>query len=269
MEIALRHMSAAEMTALSSALLGEHRKDFESIAEVKPLVRMVQTAHEGLLVAEPAAVDAAGAAQAIASEQRAVDLRHDHALRALYYALSARAEYLQAQETTDQPEVERILRVRNVMVPGGLGGTQVSYSAEVGNTVRADEQRRNDTDTREVLEHTHLEKKVTGHNVVDTWVEIGKRLGELEQQKNTAAPVTHAATGRTSLAARNDWIGVIGAVMGVLEHATTPQEAVERVRSAITAAAERAAERAATHRKAGSVRPPADGKPDGGTPAAG
>jgi hypothetical protein len=250
MDVAFRYLDDGEMIALSSALLGDQRAHLESIPEVKPLLRRLQAVHDAL-VALPRSQGGADerALQAISAEEKVVDGRHDHALRALYYALSALAEHVMAQAAPDLELAARVTRVRDELLPDGLAGTQASYANESGTVERADQRHHDDAEARAVLAQVYLEKKTSGVGLLDQWVALGRELGTLEGRKIDAGAKPPAGGKRANVKARSSWISVVSAVLANLAHADKPAAAIESVRTLIVTKAAAAATRYAAARK--------------------
>lgn len=253
MDIPLRYLEVGEMLAVSETWLGAQRPAFESIPEIKALIGKIDEGHTALTHArpsEPTTTDPAVAA--IATEQRALDIRHDHALRAVYYAHEALAEHLLAQ---DPPEVELATAVRAAcarILPDGLSGTIASYQAESGNAARALEISASDPEIKSALALIHVTKKVGGRDLLEQWAAIGARLGALEQDKSAATVEAGAAIDPRAplLKARNGWINIVSSVLRVLHHAREPAAAVDMIRRSVTEPAAKAAKRHAATRKA-------------------
>ena len=241
------------MLAISEGWLGTLRPAFESIPEIKPLIARVDTGHAALTHArpsEPATTDAA--VVAISPEARAVDVCHDHALRALYFGHEALAEHLLAQ---DPPETELAASVRAAckrILPDGLGGTLATYQAESGNAARALEIAEADADIKAALTLLHVTKKVSGHDLLKHWAALGARLGELEHDKSAAIAEAGLVVDPRSpmLKARNGWIAIVSSVLSVLNHASGPAAAIDAIRRSVAEPAQKAAKRYAATRKA-------------------
>ncbi|MEP7126957.1 MAG: hypothetical protein ABJE95_38855 [Byssovorax sp.] len=241
------------MLAISESWLGAQRAAFESIPEIKALIGKVDKGHAALTHArpsEPTTTDPA--VLAISTEQRALDIRHDHALRAVYYAHEALAEHLLAQ---DPPEVELAAAVRAAcgrLLPDGLSGTIASYQAESGNASRALEISASDPEIKSALTLIHVTKKVGGHDLLAQWAAIGAHLGALEQDKSAAIAEAGAAVDPRAplLTARNGWINIVSSVLRVLNHASEPAAAIDTIRRSVTEPAAKAAKRHGATRKA-------------------
>jgi hypothetical protein len=253
MDTPLIYLEVGEMLAVSEGWLGKQRQAFESIPEIKPLLPKVEEIHAALTHArpsEPAKTDPA--VEAISTEQRAVDIRHDHGLRALYYAHEALAEHLLAQDPPETELAEEVRGASSRLLPDGLSGTIATYQAESGNASRALEVAETDPEIQSALTLIHVTKKVSGHDLLKQWAALGASLGELEHDKSAAIASAGAAVDPRSplLKARNAWIRIISAVLGVLAHASGPAAAIDTIRRSVTEPALKAAKRHAATRKA-------------------
>jgi hypothetical protein len=257
MDIPLRYLEVGEMLAVTESWLGAQRAAFESLLEIKALIGKVDeghTAHTHARPSEPATTDPA--VVAISTEQRALDIRHDHALRAVYYAHEALAEHLLAQ---DPPDAELAAAVRAAcarLLPDGLSGTIATYQAESGNAARALEISASDPGIKSALALIHVTKKVGGHDLLKQWTAIGAGLGELEQDKSAAIAEAGAVVDPRAplLKARNGWINIVSSVLRVLHHAKEPAASVEAIRRSVTEPAGKAAKRHAATRKGIAVK---------------
>jgi hypothetical protein len=252
-DIPLRYLEVGEMLAISEGWLNKQRSAFESIPEIKPLIARIDDGHTALTHArpsEPATTDAAVAA--ISTEERAVDVRHDHALRALYYGHEALAEHLLAQDPPQTELAEAVRAACRRILPDGLSGTIATYQAESGNAARALEVAEADADIKAALTLLHVTRKVGGHELLNQWAALGARLGELEHDKSAAIAAAGAAVDPRSplLKARNGWIAIVSSVLSVLNHASGPATAIESIRRSVAEPAGKAAKRYAATRKA-------------------
>jgi hypothetical protein len=257
MDTPLIYLEVGEMLAVSEGWLGEQRHVFESIPEIKPLLPKVEEMHAALVHArpsEPAKTDPA--VEAISTEQRALDIRHDHGLRAVYYAHEALAEHLLAQDPPDTELAEAVRAACRRLLPDGLSGTIATYTAEAGNASRALEVSETDPGIKAALTLIHVTKKVGGHDLLKQWAALGAGLGALEHDKSAAVAKAGGAVDPRSplLKARNGWIRIVSAVLGVLAHANEPAAAVDAVRRSVTEPAVKAAKRHAATRKATAAK---------------
>jgi hypothetical protein len=257
MDVPLRYLEVGEMLAVSEGWLGKHRQAFESIPEIKPLLPKVEDAQAALTHArpsEPAKTDPA--VEAISAEQRVLDIRHDHALRALYYGHEALAEHLLAQDPPDTELAEAVRAACRRILPDGLSGTIATYQAESGNASRALEITETDAEIKSALTLLHLTKKVGGHDLLKQWAALGARLGELEHDKSAAVAEAGAVVDPRAplLKARNGWISIVSAVLKVLAHASGPAGAVDTIQRSVAEPAGKAAKRYAATRKTVAAR---------------
>ena len=255
MDIPLRYLEVGEMVAVSGGWLSDQRPIFESIPEIKPLLPQVEAAHEALVLARPSeSTKTDPTVEAIISAQRAVDIRHDHALRALYFAHEALAEHLLAQDPPNLELAEAVRRACSRLVPEGLGGTIVSYQAEAGNAEMALRVAEMDAEVQNALALIQLTKTMSGTDLLKQWAALGAHLGELERYKSAAVAGAVMVPRTALLKARNAWIAIVSTTLGVLDHAHGPNGAVDTIRRSATESALKAAKRAAAHRKAAAEK---------------
>jgi len=257
MDIPLRYLEVGEMVAVSGGWVGDQRETFESIPEIKPLFAQVDAAHTALVLARPSeSAKTDPTVEAIIAAQRAVDIRHDHALRALYFSHEALAEHLLAQDPPNLELAEAVRRACQRLAPEGLGGTIVSYQAEAGNAEMALRVAEIDTEIQNALGMIQLTKTMGGKDLLRQWAALGAHLGELERYKSAAvAGAVVVVVPRTALLkARKEWIAIVSTTLGVLDHAHGPDGAVETIRRSVTESAMKAAKRAASLRKAAAEK---------------
>ncbi len=255
MDIPLRYLEVGEMVAISGGWVGDQRKVFESIPEIKPLLPQVEAAHNALVQARPSeSAKTDPTVEAIIAAQRAVDIRHDHALRALFFAHEALAEHLLAQDPPNIELADAVRRACNRLVPEGLGGTIVSYQAEAGNAEVALRVAETDAEIQNALSLIAVTKKMGGKELLKQWAGLGAHLGELERYKSAAVAGAIVVPRTALLKARNAWISLMSTMLGVLDHAHGPEGAVETIRRSATESAQKAAKRAAAHRKAAAEK---------------
>lgn len=261
--IALNYLETPEMVSISSAWLTG--PVFASVPALKPLVPIVDAAHAELVLAEPAAAPTASAAVvAISAEQRTLDLRHDHLVRALHYGALARQEHLLAQDPPAEAEAQAIADAVTRILPAGLATTQATYLGEEGYAKQARDLVDSVPTLAVALAEVYVAKKVDGRALVTGWVELGSRLGDLDRKKSAvvASEAGSAATptSGTLRQARGKWMAIVETVLSILQH--VKGDAAAQVLRSVTEPAQRAAQKARAAQRAAKqapVAPPANG----------
>jgi hypothetical protein len=136
---------------------------------------------------------------------------------------------------------DAFLELRDVLLPEGLEGTQKSYRAEAG---AADLLR-----TRLAAEPAakkHLKEipvlKLSALHFVEQWMASAKRLGELEDERGKLAGAPSNGNGTQAVAARNQWIRAVNALVANAELAELDEE-TDRLLFGALRLAEKAADR--------------------------
>jgi hypothetical protein len=239
---ALRYLDPASMLSLSSGWLGPRRALLEQSPELAALLPRLDEAHQALLLAQKAAPGAGGEESArLASQAQALDDQHDHAVRALYFAVSAALSFRLASEAPDAEEVTRLEALRDMILPDGLATTQASYEAEAASAARAREAVASDPEAQKLLREIKLFPRVTGLDLLSRWADLGAKLGSVEFQR-TARPT--GAGEANPVRARNAWLGVVASMLSVLP-VIRAEEARKAVLDPLNDACSRAARRQA------------------------
>ena len=253
MGIALRYLDPTEMLALSARWLGESRPQLEAIAEVKPLLPRLDEAHRALDSAQKANGEAGALGerrQRLLSQARELDDRHDHAVRALYFALSAVIEHRLTAEAPDVEEVTALEALRDAVLPGGLAITQASYELESAAAARAADAVAADAASQRLLRGVHVLPRTTGLDLLGLWAELGARLGAIELERASLA-----GEDGPDPKARNGWLNIVATLLSVLDHAHASDRDVRAFRGPLAEACERAQARYTEARR--ERRPPA------------
>jgi len=215
---ALRYLEAPEMIALSTDWLGPRRSALSAAPELAALLPRLEEAHHALLRAQkaaPAAPD--GQTQRLEAEARSLDERHDHAVRALYYAASAAHSYLLSSEDPDPEAVGRLEALLDMILPEGLATTQATYEAEAAMASRAAEAVASDPEAQKLLREIKLLPRVTGLDLLARWSDLGTRLGSVELKRSSTQ---HSSD---PIQARNAWLNVVASMLSVLHVARSPE----------------------------------------------
>lgn len=229
------------MLALSADWLGAKRAVVGKSPELAALLPRLEEAHQALQRAQKA-TPAAESEEALrlSSQAQALDGRHDHSVRALYFAVSAALSYRLAGEAPDAEEVARLEALRDMILPDGLATTQASYEAEAAMASRAREAVASDPEAQKLLREIKLFPKVTGLDLLSLWADLGGRLGSVEFQRASA----HGAGEANPVRARNAWLGVVASMLSVLS-VIRSEEARKAVLDPLNDACTKAAKRQA------------------------
>jgi hypothetical protein len=263
--IPLNYIDTPEMISISADWL--HGPRLASIAALKPLLPAVEAAHADLVRAQPAAPAATSAdVAALSATERVLDVRHDHVVRAIWHASVALEEYLLSLDPPNDDDAQAVAQARDRLLPAGLGTTQATYLAEEGYAKQARDLVDGDADLASTLGRVVVTKKVTGSDLLASWVELGSKLGDAERDKSKtlaaeAASPAAAATG-TERKARSRWMAVAETVLSVLGH--VQGDAADAIRRSVTEPAERAAKKARAARRAAKAAKAADATPKDG-----
>jgi hypothetical protein len=263
-EIALNYLDSSEMIGITETWIGLHRPLLESFDKTKAFIPDVQQAHLRLIQVQPKAREARVAA--ISAKQRGVDLLHDHALRALYYAHEALIEYLLAEEPVNSELVALLRQSQARLMEGGLGGVIAGYDIEVGNAARAAKLAEEDKDIQTALDALAVTKDVGGHKLVERWAALGARLGELNREKSDVLAGAAGATPEER-EAREDWVDVVLTVLKALSRVTDPPDALRDLHRRVIEAAEKARKRELDARRARQAANAQEQSPVEGQPA--
>ena len=92
---------------------------------------------------------------------------------------------------------------------------------------------------------------VTGKQVMDEWLAAAGALGAAAQAKSASVPDTDPELGLRILKARQAWISIVRAVLGVLDHVAAPADKVAALRKPVDEIEAKATMRAMARLKAG------------------
>jgi hypothetical protein len=228
-----KRLSTSEMLSLSGPwTTPDHadRKILASSAAIAVLLPQIDDAHQSLLATQPSTA-IPDRVTAIQQLQRRLDLRHDDVLRGCYLLPEALA-YL----TRDRALMGQLLHLQEALLPEGLLATQKSYREESDQAAKLATHLSDD--------HIALLQKLktadgTLWDAVLEWEELGRKLGELEDELDELA-VTAGATPADVLQARNKWIRTVYAFKTVLELVGVEKAGVLTILKRLTDAERRA-----------------------------
>ncbi len=204
---ALRYLEPTDMLALSADWLGPQRPVLAAAPELAALLPRLTLAHEALTATTAAETDPVQA-QRLASEARSLDELHDHAVRALYFAVSAALSYRLAANDPDNEAVNRLEALRDMILPEGLDTVQASYADEAASAARSAAAVAADPEAQALLREIKLLPRVTGLDALTLWSTLGQKLGLVELQRG-------AVSVGPAVRARNAWLNVAASLLSV------------------------------------------------------
>ncbi|WP_437536260.1 hypothetical protein WME79_16055 [Sorangium sp. So ce726] len=252
----LKHLMIEEMVALVAPWIedAQRKRLFLSIPEIAGLHDKVVEVHGAVLAVRPSKTGVSAGMTALNDELVKVDERHDHLAKAVSYGIDAHREHCLAEEPPDVGGAEACDRAQASLFPTGLAIIKASPTAESGNTARIALLLDEEPATAAFLKAIPAPGKTTLLHTVQRWIASGKELAAIEHRrdalaaKEKTAPVVNA----TILAARNQWLRVVAAVLSNLEISSAPAEAIETIRGPILKASERAGRRYASGKTGGA-----------------
>jgi hypothetical protein len=239
--MAFKRFYFEEMLQLSGTWVDPASKAHKAILatpDLAPMMPRLTAAHNVLAsLAQPAKEDPRLAA--IIKEETALDPRHDDIIRGGYGLLTS-AVLLLGEGGAE------LLALRDTLFPDGLESTQKSYRAEAGQAAQL--AARLTPALRAQLASIVVgpkgDKKTLEH-FVDELITIGARLGVLEDDKGRLQPAPSeqgTGAGAALLAARNQWVRVVNALVANSELAGLDTE-IDKLLFGPLRAAEKAADR--------------------------
>lgn len=250
-----KDLSFATMVHITAAWVDPKavRPLLEKTKRVAPLMEDVESAHAGLVKAHHKENAAEGAIAAIQTEQLALDQIHDRKARGAFHVLSGLIDIADSLE-----EAAPYQTALETLFPDGLRIITATYSDEAGRTKLT---RERITPAVKATLKGISSPDGTLLKTVTRWLDAGDALGALEEKraKLEAASARHYETsGRAELLrARNRWIGVVRAVIDMID-----LEGLEgAARDEILGPLERAVSQSARRRKESKTSPaPAPGE---------
>ncbi|MCS6899319.1 MAG: hypothetical protein RMJ98_06510 [Myxococcales bacterium] len=250
---ALRYLDSASMLSLSSGWLGPRRVLLEQSAELTALLPRLEEAHQALLLAQKTTPNMSREESAhLASQAQSLDDQHDHAVRALYFAVSAALSFRLASEAPDAEEVARLEALRDMILPDGLAITQAPYEVEAATAARAREAVASDPEAQKLLREIKLFPRVTGLDLLSRWADLGAKLGSVEFQR-AVGPINPGEVN--PVRARNAWLSVVASMLSVLP-VVRSEEARRAVLDPLNEACTKAAKRQVKAAKGDAQRGP-------------
>lgn len=210
----LRSLSSAEMIQLSSEWTTPKRSGHSALvalATTAALVPLVAAAHEAVKAAETALGSDPRAAELAALSAKGVDLDrvHDALVRRIVGMLTAASEGL-----TNPDDAEKYTNASKAVFPAGLASAQATYKDQAGQALLVDAR----------LDETHKATLAsistpegTLFDAVVRWKKVAKELGAVDTERTRLAASPTATKGLDIVAARNQWIGAVTALVSILE----------------------------------------------------
>jgi len=200
------------MIAISDPWVDE-RKDkpvLLSVPLIAGLVPILEEAHNPLLRLQLKPSEADAAMRSLTEQALALDGEQDDRYRSLHSILTGWAAV--------SSEARRAIleRLRDTLLPEGLGGTQRTYLAESGNVELAVSKMTPEMET--TLKEIVVDG-TTAFQLFNEWVELGRKLGDVERERARIAQ-TQSGTGVTAKDiqnARYRWIRAVNALSTLLE----------------------------------------------------
>jgi len=210
-----KRLATNEMIHISGEWLDPDSPAHKAIlasSDLAPTIARLQSAHQDLVnAAQPAALNPR--LFQIIKEQTDADDRHDDIIRGVHGLLTATAMLFGPTEGGP------FLTLRDLLVPDGLSSVQKSYTGEAGQAAQLSA--RLTPEIRAQIDHIRVGTKKDSHTLgefIDEWIDLGQKLGALENEKTRISPSdSGAAAGAGLVAARNKWIRTVNLFVAVAE----------------------------------------------------
>jgi len=204
--MALKNLTVEEMVALSVSWVGADNPAhglLKANTRLSGLLPDLERAHGAIHGVTPQAVDPRKAE--LAQQAIALDMRHDQLARGVYGVLTEFANLVE--------EGAEYVQLRDQLFPNGLAAVvQTSFRGQSGYADLLRE--RLTADQRKRLKAFVL-PKTTLLEKVEQWLEAGRELGELEEQRARLDQVEGPSFGQQTVEARNLWIRVVNAFLAL------------------------------------------------------
>ncbi len=217
--MALKHLRTEEMLQVSGtwiAPLSPARAAILAVPDLAAKHPRIEDAHSTLAAAaQPAKFPRL---DEISAESVKFDLRHDSIIRGVFGHLTATAELIGGDAGTD------LIELRDTLVPDGLPSMQKTYRAEAGQAKQLADRLSPSVKARTdaiLIGQGPAQKTLTSY--LQEWITLGKKLGDLEDEKGRLlAEQADASSGTALVKARNRWIRVVNAMVADGELAELP-----------------------------------------------
>jgi len=174
--------------------------------------------------------------EAITKEEAALDGRHDDIIRGVFSILTGIAALLGPEQGP------AIIELRDNLIPEGLSSTQKTYRAEAGHALQLES--RLTLEIRQQTSKLRIDPQHPSHSLMhflDEWIDIGKRLGALEDEKARLASPDRSPS--TLVTARNKWIRMVNLFVAMAEAAEIDAATMQILISPLHAAESKAQKR--------------------------
>ncbi len=208
----LKRLSSEEMVQVSAGWLSpQGRHALSSHEETAPLVVRIETAHDALAFTTHPTTETPRLAQ-IREDESQVDARHDDIVKGIHDLLTISACLL-------GDEGDELLTLRDELLPDGLATAEKPYRIEAAQAQRLSA--RITPALRARLDAIIVGPQDGLHTLtqfVHEWIAMGKRLGELEEEKSRLQAGSPGG-GLALVKARHQWIRVANALVANAEMA--------------------------------------------------
>ncbi len=215
--LVLKYLSNSTMTSLGKELLDPGR--FRPLLEARPTSKAILPKLEAALQEIERSTDTHAAHESslldIELREHRADAIHDRKARGTFLLLSGLAEV-----DDDEHAREELLHLREALFPSDLGFTQLSYREEARNADRVRATLTRNPTLSALLHEVSLPGGQTLWKIVNDWLEAGRLLGALEEQRSQIER-GHSSSGDAArdsgLQARNAWMRAVRALLATLD----------------------------------------------------
>lgn len=235
--MALKRLKTEEMVQVSGPWVTEGnaaRNAILAVDEMKAVLARVEAAHKALHETQPGPGNPRIAK--LQEEAAKVDVEHDTLMRGSHMFLTALALLSGNSAVADS-----FLKLRDFLLPDGLEGTQSTFRAEAGAAELLKTRIAGDAGVKKQLKDIPVLKQSLWH-IVEGWIGRAKKLGELEDERAQIAAPEGPGDATRVLAARNQWIRAVNALIANAELAELDAATTRQIFGALRLA-EKAADR--------------------------
>lgn len=236
----LKHLTVTRMLDLSTPWVTHPRASavFRSIPEIAPLHPKLVRIHAELSRIRPGALTPPPALARLRAEIKELDAVHDALARAVHSGLQAERAYALAASPPAQEDARRAEQATAAFFPKGLRIVSVSVLAEAGHALLARSMLARTPRLRAYLGSIPVRSHGTLLALVERWLSVAERLGELEGKLGglEAVHATKRVTKAEMNAARGRFIRLVSLVLDNLALSDAPKQAIETIRRPLLAA---------------------------------
>ena len=208
--MALKRLTTAEMVQITGPWIEATSKAKTALLG-KPLlaalVPQIEAAHAALHGAQGTPDDPK--LETLKGEAATLDQKHDTIIRGVHMVLSGLA-LLAANEDA----ANKILAVRDFLLPDGLSAIQGTYRAEAGAAELLATRLAADASTAGALKDIPVHGKSV-NDFVESWIATARELGKNEDARAQLAPSAGPSDGAKLVEARNLWIRTVNGVVAM------------------------------------------------------